>query len=525
MISVMTRAGFAALMLLGAHLAVRADPADLAAGADAVQQGRWDEAIGLMSQALAVPGRSKAEVASAHSQRGYAYFAKGHVDQAIVDYNAALKLDARDGHVYALRGWAHFIKGDMKQAIADSTNAIKLDPGSAVAYRNRGRAELYSGKAKNAADDFAAAVRLAPSDTLGVLWLHVARARTGGNDMDEFRRNIDRLDRKEWPGPLVEPLTGGMTPERVGDIAMSAKGEKTQLERRCDAQVYFGLLQGAAGDRSEAASLFRAALQDCPPGVAQTTEVAVAKLELKALGEGSAIGRGTAGAPTSAMRQPPAPDAAGDARNHTMRALAHFTNGEMNRAIADSTAALRVASDSAAAYRIRGLAQLYSGRAKAAADDFASAVRLDPADVLGTIWLHVARVRSGSQDAQEFRANIGRVDRRVWPGPLADVLTGASTPEQVGDIAMANSGDKSKMERVCDAQVYLGLLQLAAGDKNEAGKLFRAAVADCPTAGSQAIEPTVAKLELKRLGGGPAGERKPTPSTQRNPPRQTGGSS
>src|SRR5207244_11042296 len=143
----------------------------------AVQQGRWVEAIGLFSQAIAQPGRSKAELASAHSQRGYAYFARGHIDPAIADYNAAIKLAPNDGHVYGLRGWAEFIKGNLKQALADSAAAVRLDPISAVAFRNRGRAQLYSGKPKPAVDDFAAAVRLTPSDALGVIWLHVARVR------------------------------------------------------------------------------------------------------------------------------------------------------------------------------------------------------------------------------------------------------------------------------------------------------------------------------------------------------------
>ena len=37
-----------------------------------------------------------------------------------------------------------------------------------------------------------------------------------------------------------------------GDIAIAAGGEKNQRERVCDAQVYSGLLQGAAGNQNEA---------------------------------------------------------------------------------------------------------------------------------------------------------------------------------------------------------------------------------------------------------------------------------
>jgi lipoprotein NlpI len=79
----------------------------------------------------------------------------------------------------------------------------------------------------------------------------------GQNDQQEFKRNLDRVDQKTWPGPLAGVLVGELTPEKVGDIAVSADGQKTPLERRCDAQVYLGLLQLAVGDKREAEKLFR----------------------------------------------------------------------------------------------------------------------------------------------------------------------------------------------------------------------------------------------------------------------------
>src|SRR5207245_7579096 len=142
---------------------------------------------------------------------------------------------------HSLRGWAHFIKGSMNRAIADSTAALRIDPNLIFAHRNRGRAQLYSGRPKAAADDFAAAVRHAPSDALGVIWLHVARVRSGQHDVEEFRANVAKIDRADWPGTLLEVVTGVATPEHVGELAMWASGHKTQSERACERPVDLGL--------------------------------------------------------------------------------------------------------------------------------------------------------------------------------------------------------------------------------------------------------------------------------------------
>jgi lipoprotein NlpI len=204
------------------------------------------------------------------------------------------------------------------------------------------------------------------------------------------------------------------------------------------------------------------------------------------------------------------------AHSHQLRALAYFTRGEFDRAIADSTAALRAEPNYEGALRLRGLARLYAARPKAAIDDFAAAVRLTPSDALGVILLHIARVRAQQSDDQEFGANVARVDRREWPGRLVEVLTGGATVDQVGDFIMAVPDEKVRLERICDARVYLGLLQLAARDKGEARKLFSAAVSDCPPAAAEALELAMAKLELRRLGNVPV-----TEAANRRPPSVT----
>jgi hypothetical protein len=125
-------------------------------------------------------------------------------------------------------------------------------------------------------------------------------------------------------------------------------------------------------------------------------------------------------------------------------------------------------------------------------------------------------VRAQQSDDQEFGANVARVDRREWPGRLVQVLTGEATADQVGDFVMAVPDEKVRLDRVCEAQVYLGLLQLAAKDKGEARKLFSAAVLDCPPGAAVAGELAMAKLELRRLGNAPA-----TATPERRPPSVT----
>jgi len=107
-------------------------------------------------------------------------------------------------------------------------------------------------------------------------------------------------------------------------------------------------------------------------------------------------------------------------------------------AIADSTLAIRLDPISAFAF---GTADEQSCiPTQPAVDDFSVAVHLAPTDVLGVIWLHLARVRAGQPDQQEFTANVAKIDRSTWPGPLADVLAGAITQEQLRDIAKSSTG-------------------------------------------------------------------------------------
>jgi len=104
----------------------------------------------------------------AHTNRGNAYAAKGEFDNAIGDYDAAIKYNPNFSKPFNNRGVAFLKKGDYDRAIKDFDEAIKLAPDYARAFANR--AETYQKRHdyQNAVRDYDNAIRLAPN--LEAVW-------------------------------------------------------------------------------------------------------------------------------------------------------------------------------------------------------------------------------------------------------------------------------------------------------------------------------------------------------------------
>ena len=87
--------------------------------------------------AIFLPGSIQAQDVKAHVDRGIAGCEAGKFDQALSDFNAALKLKPSDPSLYDYRGMAYRCKGMDDLAVKDFNKAMELDPKFARAYRNR----------------------------------------------------------------------------------------------------------------------------------------------------------------------------------------------------------------------------------------------------------------------------------------------------------------------------------------------------------------------------------------------------
>ena len=89
-------------------------------------------------------------VAVAYNNRGQLYRAKGDVENAIKDFDAAIKINPNDSASLYNRGSMLAERGETDRAIADFDQSLKLNPNQATAYNDRGSALMTKGAADRA---------------------------------------------------------------------------------------------------------------------------------------------------------------------------------------------------------------------------------------------------------------------------------------------------------------------------------------------------------------------------------------
>jgi lipoprotein NlpI len=164
-------------------------------------------------------------------------------------------------------------------------------------------------------------------------------------------------------------------------------------------------------------------------------------------------------------------------------------------ALRDFTRAIDVDPGNAAAYLGRGRAALFSGDDAQSIKDFSTAVRLLPTSPYTVLWLHIARVHMGQDDAKEFKENSARVRRETWPGLLINLYEGRATPDEIRRTAsMGSAQDQSRL--TCEVDFYIGEYAAHHSPKSDARRLLQVARNECSP---QEANFVAAKVELSLL--------------------------
>lgn len=127
-------------------------------GVIAYQLGHYDEAVGLISNAIAI----NAKVASYHGNLGNALQAQGHLVEAVACYRRALALKPDFAEAQYNLGNALRRQGGLDEAIACYRAALALKPNLAEAENNIGDIEQIQGRLEEAVTSYRKALALKP---------------------------------------------------------------------------------------------------------------------------------------------------------------------------------------------------------------------------------------------------------------------------------------------------------------------------------------------------------------------------
>ncbi len=171
--------------------------------------GRHDEAIADFNEAI----RLKPDFAKAYNNRGNVKNTMGRFEEAIVDLNVAIKLKPDLPGAYYNRGTAKIAMGKHEEAIADYSEAIKLDHDLVHAYLGRGAANARLDKYDEAIEDYSEAIKLDPDLVHAYLGRGLAKSNLGRFEeaIEDFNEII-KLD----PGLVSAYINRGIANTSLG---------------------------------------------------------------------------------------------------------------------------------------------------------------------------------------------------------------------------------------------------------------------------------------------------------------------
>jgi lipoprotein NlpI len=129
--------------------------------------------------------------------------------------------------------------------------------------------------------------------------------------------------------------------------------------------------------------------------------------------------------------------------------------------------------------------------------DFDESSRLNPSDGYRPLWRYLARARSVSLVVakEELEKTAAARTDKTWPTPLIELFLGRTDIAAVRQAADTNDAVKRRGQ-ACEADFFIGALNLQNQRTQEARALFEAALDGCPPNYPEAY---AAAAELKRL--------------------------
>jgi tetratricopeptide (TPR) repeat protein len=133
-------------------------------GSQASKDQDWNKAINLLKKASDMDHKYAPNLAAAYQQRAFSEANDQRFQDAVLDLEAALKVNPKDARIYEQRAAVEVKINDYDKAIADYLEAIKLSPNEIRNYLYRGYIYEIRGDITNSMADTEKALKIQPKN-------------------------------------------------------------------------------------------------------------------------------------------------------------------------------------------------------------------------------------------------------------------------------------------------------------------------------------------------------------------------
>ncbi len=224
------------------------------------QLGYWQDRVGLMRYVVAQSPRP----AAVHNQLAVALADQGNFEEAIAQFDEALRINPSHADAHANVGVVLFKLGKVDQAIEHWHRALRIDPQLAQVRYNLGLALVARNKPDQAAEQFRAALQVNRHHTqahnsLGRLLFRQGRI---GEAIDHYRQALQAEPAYESPRCN---LAAALAEQGYFDEAVKQLRQVLRINpNNAEAYNNLGIIRVKQGQTAEAISHYRRALRIAP---------------------------------------------------------------------------------------------------------------------------------------------------------------------------------------------------------------------------------------------------------------------
>ena len=228
-------------------------------GLELFSKGKLEQAVREYEQAV----RADPTLAAAHNNLGSAHFAAGRFEEAARSFGRACELDADYGQAHFNLALAHIKLGREREANEALNGALR-------AYNSAGEAHLKAGRLKEAEEAFRGMLQIDPDYAPALLRLGLVC--NAGRRFEEAAAHLGRIAERhpansEAHEALAEALFGQ---QKYDEAAASAERALKHSPDSPDAHYLAGLARAALGQRDPALAHLARLRQLDSPAYAQT---------------------------------------------------------------------------------------------------------------------------------------------------------------------------------------------------------------------------------------------------------------